>query len=70
MNKLKSLVIEAQKNGLFYLNDIKEYVINKCDIPKEKIEGKIYDILKEQDKGQSTLAEQIIIKLERSFNER
>ena len=57
--KILDLVKEAQANGHYYLNDIKEYVAKKLNTTKDKLGLSVYDALQELNKNKPTIADEI-----------
>lgn len=61
MNELELLIEKAEREGLIYLNDIVDYVKNIGIGIQSKsiIKTRIYNILKDKDKGRPSLADTI-----------
>lgn len=70
--KIVSLINKAQVEGLYYLNDVAEYVKKKTN-PKMSyddflaLKGEIYNVLREQDKGKLTLIKEVMAKTKRQL---
>lgn len=64
MDDLKSVIDEAEREGLIFLNDIVNFVISKLpDLAVIKtrsiIKTRVYNVLKEKDKNEPSLVDLI-----------